>query len=551
MLRTVLLLLGCVLSLTLLATFSGCGDDEPKVGPAPTPAAQPEESESPPAADPSADKALGLDRGWWKRRPAVRLILTGGQQGRLKPCGCSEPQLGGLKRASAAIHQLRLRAKAVGTHVGVLSLGWTMRGNHEAQEDAKADYFRAVLEAQECLLALLGTPDLLVPDIGRARGPLASETPHPPLNVQLPVGAVAADAPGFGGTTVGPLGITAFALVDPARAEPLQAGGFIDGFVGFAEALATREPDAKRLTIVSSALTERSDAHLLRRELTRLGPAVLVDVSPSGFGVRKADRVRLAAGEPPLLIELEEYGKGIGVLDLDPAPDGGWLASYRLLELVPRWEAYGGPLVDEVTALDALYRKTVKERGYLVDFLRMADQGPTFLGSASCQTCHDAIYKEWKSTPHARGLETLVKADYHWDPECIRCHVQGWSRDTTGDWTLWESGFVRPDKTQHLGDVGCENCHGPGSAHVADPWNEAVWKQGGDHGANLGHPEKRACLRCHDPENSHGFHEGYEEDYLPVVDHRRVPAKLRTVVPDDAKAASDASKKDASKKSAK
>jgi len=189
MMRTPLRIGAWALGLVLLATVVACGDEKPGTPPAPTP------SEGSPAADVdiSADEKLGLDRGWWGRRPAVRLVISGGQLGRLKPCGCSKPQLGGLKRAAAALAQLRLRAKQTGTVIGALSLGWTMKGNHEPQEEAKADFLRAALEAQGYAVALLGTPDLLVPDIGRPRGDRGLDQPCPPLNVRLPDSAAAGE----------------------------------------------------------------------------------------------------------------------------------------------------------------------------------------------------------------------------------------------------------------------------------------------------------------------------------------------------------------------
>jgi len=49
------------------------------------------------------------ERAWITRRPHISLLLVAGQRGKLKPCGCSEPQLGGIERlATLDLPQLSL-----------------------------------------------------------------------------------------------------------------------------------------------------------------------------------------------------------------------------------------------------------------------------------------------------------------------------------------------------------------------------------------------------------------------------------------------------------
>ena len=47
-----------------------------------------------------------------------------------------------------------------------------------------------------------------------------------------------------------------------------------------------------------------------------------------------------------------------------------------------------------------------------------------------------------------------------------------------------------------LVNVGCESCHGPGSAHVADPEANGL--------IDLEVPD-RVCVTCHNPEHSDRF----------------------------------------------
>ena len=50
------------------------------------------------------------------------------------------------------------------------------------------------------------------------------------------------------------------------------------------------------------------------------------------------------------------------------------------------------------------------------------------------------------------------------DPECLSCHVTGWSPQ---EFLPYASGFMSIAETPLLEGNGCENCHGPGGGHVA------------------------------------------------------------------------------------
>ncbi len=125
---------------------------------------------------------------------------------------------------------------------------------------------------------------------------------------------------------------------------------------------------------------------------------------------------------------------------------------------------------------------------------RDAYLGP-FVGSGRCSSCHRPQYLQWKETGHASAWPTLVDAGRQGDPECVTCHA-------TGQWHPEGPRGVAVET--HLRGVGCEDCHGPGDAHVTSPTRGMV-----------GRPGRSTCVRCHDGERDEGRFD--EPSYLPRV----------------------------------
>jgi hypothetical protein len=115
----------------------------------------------------------------------------------------------------------------------------------------------------------------------------------------------------------------------------------------------------------------------------------------------------------------------------------------------------------------------------------------TYVGSAACQQCHDqehAIFIKHSKKAHSRhNVEKmrpkLTAAELE---NCYHCHTTGYGQ---------KGGFVSYEKTPHLGDVGCETCHGPGSAHV----------ESGDTSAITRKPHVDSCQVCHNAERIQNF----------------------------------------------
>jgi hypothetical protein len=467
------------------------------------------------------------EQAWQAHRPHVSLLIAGNQLGKFKPCGCTSPQLGGLERLAVLIERLRFRA---GEGYGAVSLGWSLRGNGEAQEESKADLYRMALQLLSFDALILGTPDLYVPAMTMPfSGGGEVDLPRPPANVPpSPTGylAMSMDAGPLATFHVRDLEIRALSLVYPEHSGLLRAAGIAEGVMPPAGALQLLRPRPETLWIVGTD-AEGDTLTGVKEAMRRLGPSVIVDLA--GGGRVRVEDVALADG--PLVVGLGDLGKEVGVLDLDPAPDGsGWRASYHVVELAPEFDEMRSELRGAVASLFGHYKRKVRERGYLGAFPNLPDpKDVEYVGSGRCAACHPGIYQDWLNTPHAHALLTLKDASYEWDPECIRCHVVGFERSGEGRWFRARSGFQEPVRTPHLGGVGCESCHGPGAKHVADPLDGSVWEHGGP---GRRRPARKDCMVCHDVENSFGFSTDYAEHYLPAVDHRRVPSDRRTVDPD-------------------
>jgi hypothetical protein len=118
-----------------------------------------------------------------------------------------------------------------------------------------------------------------------------------------------------------------------------------------------------------------------------------------------------------------------------------------------------------------------------------------YVGNEACSDCHQEAVDYWKTTVHAKAWATLVERGQQFDYECINCHVTGWEQP--GGSTL--------SHNENLRDVGCEQCHGPGSIHVDKGGMEKPF-------AVVRAPAKDLCAtQCHTKEHSDTF------DFTPYM----------------------------------
>lgn len=123
-----------------------------------------------------------------------------------------------------------------------------------------------------------------------------------------------------------------------------------------------------------------------------------------------------------------------------------------------------------------------------------AKPASTYVGSASCEGCHEKEYNNFKKFAKKAHSDKSVKVmAKKLTPdelkECYTCHTTGYGQP---------GGFESYEKTPDLGHAGCEVCHGPGSAHVDSGGQKNLIK-------GKGRMSVKECETCHNPERVSNF----------------------------------------------
>jgi hypothetical protein len=132
-----------------------------------------------------------------------------------------------------------------------------------------------------------------------------------------------------------------------------------------------------------------------------------------------------------------------------------------------------------------------------------------YLGANKCKMCHVKEHKAWGETEHAKAVESLQKAspeEVKKFADLLKVEIKGSAAETEACLVCHTTGMNLPggypgaDSTAkaNLAMVGCESCHGPGSAHKAAA-KEA--KKAAINGAVT----EAMCKHCHTPEMSPKF----------------------------------------------
>ena len=473
-----------------------------------------EPAASVPASDteaPDDEKEFSLD---WKE-PKLLLLLSGAQHGYLEPCGCAglDNMKGGLGRR----HTLLRKLEDIGAPILALDTGDLVR---RSGPQATIKYHRSI----ESLLTMkyrtigfgmsdlrLQPGDLIVPV--PADG---SETPFVSANVglfELGDDSISARFRIFeaGGMKIGVTTVLADEAIEELNNPDLQ-------IVDAEEALAEVVPQlvaakCDRLVLLVSASVERAEE--LAVEFPQFDFVVAAGESdPPPREVEDIDDTDTR------LIELSHKGMYVGLLGF--FDDAKRPFRYRRIAIDSRFEDSA-----EMKAMLATYQDQLQAEGFerLGVYSQPSPHGDKFVGSKACQECHESEYEVWNESGHGHAFKTLteLKPPRQFDPECLSCHVTGWEPQ---QYSPIDSGYANFETTPHLTSMGCENCHGPGSSHVAleqqaeedDSAVDADRREAlyGQMRLTLKEASRDTCIRCHDLDNSPDFK---FETYWQKIEH--------------------------------
>ncbi|NOY29017.1 MAG: hypothetical protein GXP28_02225 [Planctomycetes bacterium] len=470
--------------------------------------------------DQADEEFIPLFVDWPKPRAAI--LLSGEMDGYLEPCGCAglENQKGGLKRRHTLIGQLEdqgwpLISLDMGGQVRRLGPQAEIKYRYALKSLVKLGYSAVGLGVRELQMDA-NYLTYVLSNYEESTNPVVSANVSiidPGLGLTSPYRIISSGGKKIGVTSV--LGkryqadlknATDIVWVDPAKAL---------------EELMPTLTQEKCDVLVLLVHADPDEA----KELSRQFPQFQLIAATGGAEEPPLD-MRKIEGSTAKLLQVGHKGMYVVVLGIYDDPD----QPFRY-ERVPLDHRFADS--DDMQAMLMAYQDELKNMGLdglgLMDMKHPADR---FVGSGACAECHTEATAVFEETPHAHATETLVELDppRHFDPECLSCHVTGWEPQ---EFFPYKSGFLGLTKTPHLTGNGCENCHGPGAAHVAAENGEESLSEkeieslraamrltigeneGNKDGQDLGKAVLN-CLKCHDLDNSPEFD---FQEYWPQVAH--------------------------------
>lgn len=442
--------------------------------------------------------------GWAK--PKLALVLTGELDGYIEPCGCAgiENMKGGLGRRHEMFKDLAGR----GWPLAAVDVGGQIKRSGP-QEEIKFQSVLGALKSLQYAGVGFGAKDLRLP-----AGDLVSlvsdqGSPMVSANVGL-FGVDSGITPKYRVVEAGgkKLGITSILGETYQKKVDNKEVEFAPAETALKEVVAKLKKEADFLILLSHATPAESMA------LARKFPEFHLVVTAGG-GDEPPAAPRELEGSKTLIVEVGHKGMFMCVLGLFDDKDKPWR-----FQRVPLDKRYKG--TPEMKQVMANYQEHLQLRGFENLGLKPTAHasGNKFVGSKSCADCHTKATQVWENTPHSHALDTLVKLEpaRHYDPECLSCHVVGWRPQAFDAFT---SGYLSLEKTAHLQHVGCENCHGPGSAHVAAEngdvkLDDAGMKKLRQQMVLKLEAAERTCLECHDLDNSPKFD---FKEYWKTIEH--------------------------------
>ncbi len=472
-------------------------------------------------------------------KPSLRVIAWGGAAGALEPCGCVADMLGGVDHAGAWVQAAEKDAE----RVLLLGAGPMFFMNPSLKKDEKRQALYKAEALADSLSDLqfkswapgqndwaLGQKELL--RLARRSGakPLAAN-----LKGAIAEGLSATEVYEIAGTQVGiagislwggPLGVSktqsqaAFralqkaaktlkdkgaqlkiALVAAQRGEALRLAELVPDFqvvvVGKPADSGELNDEPIPALVIGQTLVVQGQNHIQGMSVVDLyvREQNYQFSDGTGFSLKEKRRSlenqieelakRLGASKaklaPELLAQKEQELKllrtQLSQLPADEAKPKESYFDYALVEV--RESAGSAPQVAE--RLSAYYKRVndYNEKAFADRLPAPLEEGQIgYVGEKMCVNCHQGASQFWKTTRHAHAYETLSKQHKQFNLDCVSCHVTGY--DQPGGSTVTH--------VDGLTSVQCEACHGPGAAHLKNPFDDEHF---------IKKPPLTTCEKCH------------------------------------------------------
>lgn len=444
-------------------------------------------------------------RDWPK--PDVAIVVSGQMHGYIGPCGCSHPQYGGLVRRYNFIELLKKKGwPVVGLDLGELP----QTGGIKEQGIFKLHMTMSALNLMGYRAVGIGKYELGMP-LTDFLAAYSLNHPNP-----RPLAANLADAAAASGLyhqlnarpweiiadikpRLGVLSLIGKDLQAEFKEEYLQTGkalkdallDFATGQVELGVVMYQEYPKPPK-NLPNQAKWVEEERHTRaaacasfcaaeRKQNPRVPPIGLIlsltdEPEPPG-------QLHDINGSSAKLLEIGHKGRYIGVVGVYRRGDGFEL-KYQLVSIDPDFDEPADPKAkNPVLDLMEQYARQVEKEKLLAKSPRTPHHtqidpallkrgiNARFVGNERCEGCHEHAAEVWAKTRHAHAFQTLVDAtkpfNRQHDPECVVCHTVGF-RHPTGYYDPPDKGSL-PKHNAKLENVGCESCHGPGSAHAANP----------------------------------------------------------------------------------
>jgi hypothetical protein len=419
---------------------------------------------------------------------SISLFFTGNVLGSLKPCGCSGGQMGGLDRRPAVFNTVPANKRMIidtGTLVDNSSIS-----KNSVQELIKYTIIIEALKYMSYDVVNLTKPDI---EMSRQAG-MPDESAKEFISSYEPDQKFPA---GF------------------RHEYEMDGQKIIISAVSF-------DPEEMPIEYIKQLFPAQQNQKSFNiLILNNYSNKIITDISQ--MGVIDCLVCPIPSDEPtviskpntkPIVCGVGRFGRHISKLTIKNAPDDTFKLSFEDI-----------PVKEEIKQDDFLvnlykqYQERIKDANLLGTNPRYPSPDDLkYVGSEACESddCHSEQFKhqfeyvEWLKSDHAKAYATLAEVGSQYDPECIVCHVIGYD---------FESGFKTADSTPKLKNVGCENCHGPGSKHCEDPYKNKM---------TVIEDRIKLCTKCHSPEHSGDF-AGHEQEKLKIIEHWPEPNDVNNV----------------------